>query len=74
VYCKPKNYGLNITLQVQNMGWADVSGWVAQGGAILGTKRTLPKPRLSQVAARLAEFKVNGLVLIGGFEVSFVAT
>jgi len=56
------------------MGWADVSGWVAQGGAILGTKRTLPKPRLSQVAARLAEFKVNGLVLIGGFEVSFVAT
>ncbi|XP_069704189.1 ATP-dependent 6-phosphofructokinase isoform X2 [Periplaneta americana] len=53
---------------VQTMGWADVSGWVAQGGAILGTKRTLPKPRLAQIAARLAEFKINGLLIIGGFE------
>lgn len=54
------------------MGWADVTGWVAQGGAILGTKRTLPKPRMAQVAARLAEFKVHGLLIIGGFEVSFI--
>ncbi|KAJ9583739.1 hypothetical protein L9F63_021902, partial [Diploptera punctata] len=53
---------------VQNMGWADVTGWVAQGGAILGTKRTLPKPRIGQVAARLAEFKIHGLLIIGGFE------
>jgi hypothetical protein len=55
---------------VQNMGWADVTGWVAQGGAILGTKRTLPKSRMAQVAARLAEFKIHGLLIIGGFEVS----
>jgi 6-phosphofructokinase 1 len=54
------------------MGWADVTGWVAQGGAILGTKRTLPKPRMAQVAARLAEFKIHGLLIIGGFEVSFI--
>lgn len=54
------------------MGWADVTGWVAQGGAILGTKRTLPKARMAQVAARLAEFKVHGLLIIGGFEVSFI--
>ncbi|GFG34551.1 hypothetical protein Cfor_11544, partial [Coptotermes formosanus] len=53
---------------VQNMGWADVTGWVAQGGAILGTKRTLPKSRMAQVAARLAEFKIHGLLIIGGFE------
>ena len=52
------------------MGWSDVTGWVAQGGAILGTKRTLPKPRMAQVAARLAEFKIHGLLVIGGFEVS----
>jgi 6-phosphofructokinase len=58
--------------QVQNMGWADVTGWVAQGGAILGTKRTLPKSRMAQVAARLAEFKIHGLLIIGGFEVSFI--
>ena len=54
------------------MGWADVTGWVAQGGAILGTKRTLPKSRMAQVAARLAEFKIHGLLIIGGFEVSFL--
>jgi len=53
---------------VQNMGWADVTGWVAQGGAILGTKRTLPKSRMAQVASRLAEFKIHGLLIIGGFE------
>ena len=53
------------------MGWSDVTGWVAQGGAMLGTKRTLPKPRMAQVAARLKEFKIHGLLVIGGFEVSY---
>jgi len=71
-YYKQENYSLNIMFQVQNMGWADVTGWVAQGGAILGTKRTLPKSRMAQVAARLAEFKIHGLLIIGGFEVSFL--
>jgi hypothetical protein len=27
---------------------------------------------MAQVAARLAEFKVHGLLIIGGFEVSFI--
>jgi len=71
-YYKQENYSLNIVFQVQNMGWADVTGWVAQGGAILGTKRTLPKSRMAQVASRLAEFKIHGLLIIGGFEVSFL--
>lgn len=53
------------------MGWSDVTGWVGQGGAMLGTKRTLPGARMPQIAARLKEYKIQGLLIIGGFEVSF---
>ena len=51
------------------MTWSDVTGWVGQGGAILGTKRTLPNQRMPQIAARLKEFKIQALLIIGGFEV-----
>lgn len=51
------------------MKWADVTGWVAQGGAFLGTKRTLPNERLPQIAARLKEYSIQALLIIGGFEV-----
>lgn len=53
---------------VQVMTWSDVTGWVGQGGAILGTKRTLPNQRMPQIAARLKEFKIQALLIIGGFE------
>lgn len=48
---------------------SDVTGWVAQGGAFLGTKRTLPGNKMAEVAARLKEFNIQGLLIIGGFEV-----
>lgn len=51
------------------MKWSDVTGWVALGGAILGTKRTLPGKRLPQIAAKIKEFNIQGLLIIGGFEV-----
>lgn len=54
---------MNLSLE-----WLEVSGWVGTGGAILGTKRTLPGNRMELVAARLAEFKIQGLLIIGGFE------
>nr|CAD7266088.1 unnamed protein product [Timema shepardi] len=57
-----------IAGNVQNMNWSDVTGWVGQGGAMLGTKRTLPGQRINQVAARLKEFKIQALLIIGGFE------
>lgn len=31
------------------MTWAEVTGWVGQGGAFLGTKRTLPDKYFDQV-------------------------
>lgn len=54
------------------LGWADVTGWVGQGGAFLGTKRTLPGGRLKEVASVLAKFKIQALLIIGGFEVSTI--
>lgn len=53
------------------MQWSDVTGWVGQGGAMLGTKRTLPEKRMPEIAARLKEFNIQALLIIGGFEVSY---
>nr|QID05234.1 phosphofructokinase [Neocaridina davidi] len=53
---------------IQEMKWSEVSGWVGQGGAFLGTKRTLPDKYLDQVAARLREYKMHSLLIVGGFE------
>ncbi|XP_015030158.2 ATP-dependent 6-phosphofructokinase isoform X2 [Drosophila virilis] len=67
-------YGINdgveglIAGNVRVLGWSDVSGWVGQGGAYLGTKRTLPEGKFKEIAARLKEFKIQGLLIIGGFE------
>ena len=51
-----------------------MTGWVAQGGALLGTKRTQPEGRLSQIAMRLSQFNIQGLLIIGGFEVIYYYT
>lgn len=57
-----------IAGNIKEMGWSDVTGWVGQGGAFLGTKRTLPEGKFKEIAARLKEFKIQGLLIIGGFE------
>jgi len=54
--------------EVKPIGWSDVNGWVAEGGALLGTKRTTPDKDFAKVAEQLEKFKVQGLVVIGGFE------
>jgi len=45
-----------------------VTGWVAEGGALLGTKRTLPEHDYEACAKHIQKFKIQGLVVIGGFE------
>ncbi|XP_004930181.2 ATP-dependent 6-phosphofructokinase isoform X2 [Bombyx mori] len=57
-----------INGNIVQMEWSDVTGWVAQGGAFLGTKRTLPGNRKSDIAARIKQFNIQGLLIIGGFE------
>lgn len=57
-----------ISGNIKQMNWSDVTGWVAQGGAFLGTKRTLPGDKKADIAARIKEFNIQGLLIIGGFE------
>uniref|UniRef100_U5EUA4 ATP-dependent 6-phosphofructokinase n=1 Tax=Corethrella appendiculata TaxID=1370023 RepID=U5EUA4_9DIPT len=57
-----------ITGNINKMEWSDVTGWVGQGGAFLGTKRTLPDGKFKQIAAKFKEHNIQGLLIIGGFE------
>jgi len=57
-----------ISGEVEAIGWAAVTGWVAEGGALLGTKRTLPEKDYEACAKQIQKFKIQGLVVIGGFE------
>lgn len=60
-----------IAGRLKQMDWPSVTGWVAQGGAYLGTKRTPPtEEQLPQIANKLKEFGIQALLIIGGFEVS----
>lgn len=40
------------------------------GGSLLGTQKQLPDKLLDKIAKVLAEYKIHGLLIIGGFEVS----
>lgn len=53
---------------VRILQWGDVNGWVGQGGAFLGTKRTLPLPQMNKVVEKIREYKICGILVIGGFE------
>lgn len=50
------------------MDWSRVSGWVAQGGALLGTKRTLPASNFQAIAEQIKKNDLKCLMVIGGFE------
>jgi 6-phosphofructokinase 1 len=50
------------------LGWMSVSGWVARGGAELGTSRYLPEGRdFYSIAKNLEAQRVEGLLIIGGW-------
>lgn len=54
---------------IKEIHWADVAGWVSQGGAFLGTNRTLPTPEtLPLMAEQIKKNNINGLLVVGGFE------
>jgi len=57
-----------INGEVKPIEWSDVAGWTVEGGSLLGTKRTLPKGKFEEIAAILAKFKIQGLMVVGGFE------
>ena len=56
------------TGKIDEMKWSDVNGWVVKGGALLGTKRTLPEGKYDAIAANIKEFNLQSLLVVGGFE------
>ncbi len=55
--------------KVRPMCWKEVDGWASQGGSKLGTNRDIPDDKtLPEIAAKFGEYKIQGLLIIGGFE------
>ena len=48
-----------VSGDVCQLSWSDVSGWVVQGGSLLGTKRTLPTGKFQQIADTIEKFKIQ---------------
>ena len=46
--------------ELMKTSWQDVDGWVSQGGAFLGTKRTLPNPgNFKEIAEQFKKFNIQ---------------
>lgn len=52
----------------RDLSWIDVEEWHNLGGSELGTNRVLPNEDIGSVAYQLQEKKIDGLIVIGGFE------
>ncbi|XP_014681123.1 PREDICTED: ATP-dependent 6-phosphofructokinase-like [Priapulus caudatus] len=53
---------------IKPITWGELHGWAGAGGTYIGTKRTLASNYIPQIAKRFKEQKLDGLLLIGGFE------
>ena len=54
---------------IEELDWMSVSGWVSHGGADFGTSRHRPSPDdLPAIADNLAAHRIDGLLMIGGFD------
>lgn len=56
--------------QVAPIPWSEVAGWVNQGGANLGTRRTLPNDgdSMGLCVDKIREYRIQALLIVGGFE------
>ncbi len=53
---------------IHELGWMSVHGWVARGGAELGTSRKTPlDEELPEIAHTLHNHHIDGLLMIGGW-------
>ncbi|KAJ1033106.1 hypothetical protein NDA16_000384 [Ustilago loliicola] len=53
---------------VSLLNWLRVDNWATRGGSELGVNRHLPDIDIGAVAAKLQEHKIEGLLIVGGFE------
>lgn len=56
------------TGNLKKFNWIDVTGWVGQGSANLRSNRTLAEGKFKEIAKKLREFNIQGLLAVGGFE------
>lgn len=54
--------------EMSELSWADVEGWAADGGAELGTRRTVPEVEwLYSISRSLENAQIDALLVIGGW-------
>lgn len=53
---------------VKELSWLDCDGWHNKGGSEIGTNRSLPSENFGDVAYYMQRHKLNGLLIVGGFE------
>jgi 6-phosphofructokinase 1 len=53
---------------IEELEWMSVSGWVSRPGAELGTNQIVPDAeQLPQIAAQIADQRLDGLLMVGGW-------
>ncbi|MCB0927493.1 MAG: 6-phosphofructokinase [Mycobacterium sp.] len=53
---------------IHEMNWMDVSGWVSDGGAEIGTNRFVPEPEdLPAIAEQISAHRIDALLMAGGW-------
>ncbi len=53
---------------VQELDWMSVSGWVADGGAEIGTNRFVPdRDDVARIAKQIARHRIDGILMAGGW-------
>ncbi len=53
---------------IEELTWPDVEGWIAEGGAELGVRRTVPSvEELYAISRSLETYDINALLVIGGW-------
>lgn len=54
--------------ELRELRWPDVEGWVGEGGAELGTRRTVPTTdQLYSIGRTLERFELAALLVVGGY-------
>lgn len=53
---------------IVELSWMRVDQWTTRGGSDLGTNRKQPDVDIEGIALKLEEHKIDGLLVIGGFE------
>jgi len=53
---------------VDELSWLGVDAWSARGGSELGTNRFLPSIDIGAVASQFQKYRIDSVVIIGGFE------